>query len=44
MMVTNPPPPPKKKKTGPFPPLRNFLIGCMQIGFLKLAATIFGLD
>jgi len=37
------PPIRKQKGRDPFPP-RRLLIGCMKILFLKLAATIFGLD
>jgi hypothetical protein len=32
------------KKGGPLHSMTRLLIGCMEILFLKLAATIFGLD
>jgi hypothetical protein len=34
----------KKKKVRPLHSMARLLIGCMKIIFLKLAATIFGLD
>jgi hypothetical protein len=41
-----PPPnhPPERKRGRPLYYMTRFLIGCMEIQFLKQAATIFGLD
>jgi hypothetical protein len=38
------PSPTRKKKGSPVYSMTRLLIGCMEIIFLKLVATIFGLD
>jgi hypothetical protein len=41
---TSPTEHPQEKKVRPLHSMARLLIGCMKIIFLKLAATIFGLD